>query len=45
MDTAASMQIKTGLDLIEKHVNLVRNVLVEMTIKYRDTPMAGMRLP
>src|SRR6266436_4446937 len=41
MDTAAVLQIRTGLALIEEDLTAVRSHLAELARKYRDTPMAG----
>jgi 3-carboxy-cis,cis-muconate cycloisomerase len=41
MDTAAVLQIRAGLALIEEDLNAARSHLAELARKYRDTPMAG----
>jgi 3-carboxy-cis,cis-muconate cycloisomerase len=41
MDTAAVLQIRTGLALIEEDLTAVRGHLAELARKYRDAPMAG----
>jgi 3-carboxy-cis,cis-muconate cycloisomerase len=41
MDTAAVLQIRAGLVLIEEDLTAVRGHLAEIARKYRDTPMAG----
>ncbi|KAK7051641.1 hypothetical protein VNI00_004620 [Paramarasmius palmivorus] len=41
MDTASVLQIKSGLDIISRQLNSVRSVLVGLSTKYRDAPMAG----
>src|SRR6266853_1429054 len=41
MDTAAVLQIRAGLALIEEDLTAVRSHLTELVRKYRDTPMAG----
>jgi 3-carboxy-cis,cis-muconate cycloisomerase len=41
MDTAAVLQIRAGLALIEDDLTAVRSHLAELARKYRDTPMAG----
>jgi 3-carboxy-cis,cis-muconate cycloisomerase len=41
MDTAAVLQIRAGLALIEEDLTAVRGHLAELARKYRDTPMAG----
>jgi 3-carboxy-cis,cis-muconate cycloisomerase len=41
MDTAAVLQIRAGLALIEEDLTAVRGHLAELAQRYRDTPMAG----
>src|SRR6516162_1600057 len=41
MDTAAVLQIRAGLALIEEDVTAVRSHLAGLAQRYRDTPMAG----
>src|SRR5947208_1325340 len=41
MDTAAVLQIRGGLALIEEDLTAVRGHLAELARRYRDTPMAG----
>ena len=41
MDTAAVLQIRAGLALIEQDLTAVRSHLAELARNYRDTPMAG----
>src|SRR6202035_3571633 len=41
MDTAAVLQIRNGLRLIEADLALLRGHLVGLARRYRDTPMAG----
>jgi len=41
MDTAAVLQIRAGLALIEEDVTAVRSHLAGLARRYRDTPMAG----
>src|SRR5438105_13869832 len=41
MDTAAVLQIRAGLVLIEQDLTAARGHLAELARKYRDTPMAG----
>src|SRR5690349_15354260 len=41
MDTAAVLQIRAGLGLIEQDLTTVRSHLAKLARKYRDTPMAG----
>ena len=40
-DTAAIMQIREALDLIENEIDGIRDALATLAKKYRDTPMAG----
>jgi 3-carboxy-cis,cis-muconate cycloisomerase len=40
-DTATVMQIRMGLDLVEKDMNAISASLAELARRYRDTPMAG----
>jgi 3-carboxy-cis,cis-muconate cycloisomerase len=41
MDTAAVLQIRAGLAVIEEDLMAARGHLAELARKYRDTPMAG----
>src|SRR6516162_6622172 len=41
MDTAAVLQIRAGLALIEEDLTATRAHLAELARKYRDTPIAG----
>jgi 3-carboxy-cis,cis-muconate cycloisomerase len=41
MDTAAVLQIRAGLSLIEEDLTAVRSHLSALARRYRDTPMAG----
>jgi 3-carboxy-cis,cis-muconate cycloisomerase len=41
MDTAAVLQIRAGLGLIEEDLTAARSHLAELARKYRETPMAG----
>ena len=41
MDTAAVLQIRAGLNLIEEELTAIRGHLAELARHYRDTPMAG----
>ena len=41
MDTAAVLQIRAGLDLIEADLNATRGHLADLARRHRDTPMAG----
>jgi 3-carboxy-cis,cis-muconate cycloisomerase len=41
MDTAVVLQIRAGLDLLDEDLTAIRGHLVELSRRYRDTPMAG----
>src|SRR5205823_9626775 len=41
MDTAAVLQIRTGLELIENDLTALRDHLAGLARRWRDTPMAG----
>jgi 3-carboxy-cis,cis-muconate cycloisomerase len=40
-DTAAIMQIRAALDLVEKDMEAIAKALADLSRRYRDTPMAG----
>jgi 3-carboxy-cis,cis-muconate cycloisomerase len=40
-DTAAILQIRAALELIEKDMEAVAAALADLSLRYRDTPMAG----
>jgi 3-carboxy-cis,cis-muconate cycloisomerase len=40
-DTAAILQIRAALDLVEKDMEAIAASLADLSRKYRDTPMAG----
>jgi 3-carboxy-cis,cis-muconate cycloisomerase len=40
-DTAAILQIRAALDLVEKDMEAIAGSLAQLSRKYRDTPMAG----
>src|SRR6195256_1119095 len=40
-DTAAILQIRAALDLIEKDMEAIATALADLSRRYRDTPMAG----
>ena len=40
-DTAAILQIRAALDLVEKDMEAIAGSLADLSRKYRDTPMAG----
>ncbi len=41
MDTAVVLQMREGLAIIEKDIDTLRGVLVDLSRRYRDAPMAG----
>ena len=41
MDTAVILQIRDGLDIIEKDIATLRGILADLSRRHRDTPMAG----
>lgn len=41
MDTAVILQVRAGLEIIEKDVTELRGILAGLSKRYRDTPMAG----
>jgi 3-carboxy-cis,cis-muconate cycloisomerase len=41
MDTAAVLQVREGLGIIEEDIAHLRRILAKLAKKYRDTPMAG----
>ncbi|MFG1466081.1 adenylosuccinate lyase family protein [Xanthobacter sp. DSM 24535] len=41
MDTANVLQIRAALDIVDRDLRAVREILADMALKYRDTPMAG----
>ncbi len=41
MDTAAVLQIRAGLALVDEHMTAVRGHLADLARTHRDTPMAG----
>jgi 3-carboxy-cis,cis-muconate cycloisomerase len=40
-DTAAIMQIRAALDLVEQDMEAIATALADLSRRYRDTPMAG----
>jgi len=40
-DTAAIMQIRAALDLVEQDMEAIAASLADLALRYRDTPMAG----
>jgi 3-carboxy-cis,cis-muconate cycloisomerase len=41
MDTAVVLQIRAALQLIEADIAVLRDILADLSKRYRDTPMAG----
>ncbi|CAK43663.1 hypothetical protein CBS63078_65 [Aspergillus niger] len=41
MDLASVLQMKEGLDIVEHHLKKVISTLRGLSVKYKDTPMAG----
>jgi 3-carboxy-cis,cis-muconate cycloisomerase len=41
MDTAVALQIRDALDVIEADIRELRQILSDLAVKHRDTPMAG----
>jgi 3-carboxy-cis,cis-muconate cycloisomerase len=41
MDTATVLQVRAGLDIVERDITAVSAALAKLAAKYRDTPMAG----
>src|SRR3954447_8955726 len=41
MDTAVVLQLRAGLEIVEKDIAGLRTILADLSKKYRDTPMAG----
>src|SRR6476646_6180824 len=41
MDTAVVLQVRAGLEIIEADIAALRGILVDLSKRYRDTPMAG----
>src|SRR5436305_1852904 len=41
MDTALVLQLRAGLDIIERDIATLRGILADLSRRYRDTPMAG----
>ncbi|MGE0562996.1 MAG: 3-carboxy-cis,cis-muconate cycloisomerase [Pseudolabrys sp.] len=40
-DTATILQIREGLELLEREINAIADSLADLAKKYRDTPMVG----
>ena len=41
MDTAVVLQVRAGLEIIERDIVALRGILAGLAKRYRDTPMAG----
>src|ERR1700710_2099981 len=41
MDSAVILQVRDGLAIIEADIAALRSILADLSIRYRDTPMAG----
>jgi 3-carboxy-cis,cis-muconate cycloisomerase len=41
MDTAAVLQVRAGLKIVEEDIAALRGILAGLAKRYRDTPMAG----
>ncbi|MFC7555571.1 3-carboxy-cis,cis-muconate cycloisomerase [Pseudoroseomonas wenyumeiae] len=41
MDTASVLQLRAALDLVGADIDALRNILTELALRHRDTPMAG----
>src|SRR5262249_60749842 len=41
MDTSVVLQIRAALQLIEADIAVLRDILADLSKRYRDTPMAG----
>jgi 3-carboxy-cis,cis-muconate cycloisomerase len=41
MDTAVVLQVRAGLEIIERDIAALRGILAGLAGRYRDTPMAG----
>lgn len=41
MDTASVLQLRAALDIVGRDIDLVRKILADLALRYRDTPMAG----
>lgn len=41
MDTAVILQVRDGLAVIEQDIAELRRILADLSLRYRDTPMAG----
>ena len=41
MDTAVILQVREGLAIVEAEINDLRRILADLSMRHRDTPMAG----
>lgn len=41
MDTAVALQVRDALDMIDSDIRELRKILMDLSVKHRDTPMAG----
>lgn len=41
MDTAVVLQLRAGLEIVERDIAELRRILADLSKRYRDTPMAG----
>lgn len=41
MDTAVALQVRDALDMIDDDIRELRQILADLAVKHRDTPMAG----
>ncbi|HEY4252715.1 MAG TPA: adenylosuccinate lyase family protein [Roseomonas sp.] len=41
MDTAVALQLRAALDIIGRDIDTLRDILAELALRHRDTPMAG----
>ncbi|MBR0662893.1 adenylosuccinate lyase family protein [Roseomonas hellenica] len=41
MDTASVLQLRAALDIVGRDIGVLRGILADLALRYRDTPMAG----
>lgn len=41
MDTAVALQVRDALDIVDNDIRELRKILADLSVKHRDTPMAG----
>ncbi|MGA7805237.1 class-II fumarase/aspartase family protein [Bradyrhizobium sp.] len=41
MDTAVVLQMRKGFEIVERDIGVLRGILADLSIRHRDTPMAG----